>query len=506
MRKKLLANVSSNIMVLVVRVAITFIMTPIYLRVLGSYDYGTWEIVAALIGYMGILDIGIKPTVGRYIARHHALDDVHAVRQVFSTASLFMLGMGMLSAALLLGVGYYWLTFVSSGQDSARYLLLFSLVAIHLVAQFPSLVIDGAFEGFQKYTLKNALQIVKGILMTATIYYFIDLYDGLLVLALVSAVGMIIKYFIGAALLRMPRNGGLSFALQDCSRAVFLESLRFGGKSFIQGMASRVQVGSDRIIIGYFLGPAMVPIYAIPANLIGYIRNIGWTITDVFMPYFSSLEAINEQDKIRQVYLAASRFCIGLLLPMSIGVMVIGGPFIGVWIGSEYQQDAEIIILYLVLFTMLPFFNPFSTRYLTALGQHGLLAWLYPVAALLNILFSLVLVQWYGVAGVALGTLLPMLLVVPVVLQRCCKHMGIGVYEYIRGSIAPSLLPALVLAVVVGMYRYYWQLTSYAELLLAVLLGAISYTAVFFLTGLRAGERRWVVAWLRGGMKGKPGP
>lgn len=490
-------------MSLFVRVAITFIMTPIYLRVMGSHDYGIWEILAAVIGYMGILDIGIKPTVGRYIAMHHAREDSQAVKQVFSTASLFMLGMGLLSAILLLGGGYYWLQHAPSVVDSARYMLLFSMLAIHLVTQFPSLVNDGAFEGFQKYTLKNTLLNIKNVLIAVFVYYFIEQYDGLLVLATVSTAGMVAKYFIGAALLRMQCNGGLKFSLRDVSFAVFFRSLRFGGKSFIQGICSRIQVGSDRIIIGYFLGPAMVPLYSIPANLIGYIRNIGWTITDVFMPYFTSLEAKNEQQILRQIYFLASRFCVGLLLPLSIGAILVGGPFIGVWLGREYQQDAEIVILLLVLFTMLPFLNPFSSRYLTALGKHGLLAKLYPVAALLNITLSLVLVRRLGVNGVALGTLLPMLFIVPIVLRSTCRNLGVSISEYVKKSIAPSLPPALVLVIVVGAYRYYFQLASYPELLLAVLIGAISYGGVFFMTGLDTAERSWLLARIRGSIKEK---
>ena len=490
-------------MSLFVRVAITFIMTPIYLHEMGSHDYGVWEILAAIIGYMGILDIGIVPTVGRYIAMHHAREDARAIRQVFSTACLFMLGMGLLSAGLVLGGGYYWLQHASDVDDSARYMLLFSMLAIHLVTQFPSLATDGAFEGFQKYRLKNTLLNIKNVLIAVFVYYYIDQYDGLLVLATVSTAGMVVKYFIGVVLLQMPRNGGLKFSLHDVSLPVFFRSLRFGGKSFIQGIASRVQVGSDRIIIGYFLGPAIVPLYSIPANLIGYIRNIGWAITDVFMPYFTSLEAKNEQHALRHVYLVASRFCVGLLLPMSIGTILVGGPFIGVWLGSEYQQDAEIVILLLVLFTMLPFLNPFSTRYLTALGKHGLLAKLSPVTALLNIILSLLLVDRFGVGGVAMGTLLPMLLLVPIVLKHTCRHLNISISHYIKESIVPSLLPALVLILVVGTYRYFFQLTSYPELLLATLLGAVSYACVFFITGLHAAERSWLLARMKVNLRDK---
>lgn len=504
MRKKLLTNIGSNLTVLMVRVMITLVMTPLYLRVLGNYDYGVWEIISALIGYMGILDIGIKPTVARYIAKYHAVDDRSGVNAVYSTACLFMLLMGIVSALLLLASGYAWQLRPGGDGYDPRLMLLLSIVAIHLVAQFPSLVTDGAMEGFQHYTLKNLLLSCKGVLVALFAYLFIESYDGLIMLALISALGMVFKYFVGVTLLRMPRNGGLVFSLKDCSREVFLTSLGFGIKSFVQGIASRIQLGSDRIIIGYFLGPALVPVYAIPANLISYIRNIGWTITDVFMPLFSSLDARNQRDAILRIYLTASRFCIGLLLPVSIGAVLVGGPFIEVWLGAEYREHAEVIIQLLVLFTMLPFLNPFSTRYLTALGKHGLLAKLYPFAAVASIVLGIALVGPLGVIGVALAMLLPMFVITPIVLKQCCNSLGITIYDYMRATVVPSLLPALVLVVVVGLFRYVTRLDTYAELLLAVLLGAVSYAPVFFLTGLQMEERGWMIGQIRNRVTGKP--
>ena len=337
MHRILLSNISSNLSLLVVRVCLTFIMTPLYLRVLGKEDYGIWEILTVLIGYMGILDIGIKPTVGRYISKYAALEDMAEVRRVFSTACLFMFCMGIISAVLLLVSGYMWLTYFAVDQAESRYMLLLSLVAINLVANFPYLAVEGAYEGFQKYTLKNLLSISMAVTISVLLYKYIERYDGLLSLAALSSASMVVKYFAGAALLRMPRNGGLTFSLADCSWRVFRRSLVFGIKSFVQGTASRIQLGSDRVIIGSFLGPAAVPAYSIPANLISYFRNIGWTITDAFMPLFSSLEARNEQEVLRRIYLSASRFCIGLLLPIAIGTVLLGGPFMAVWLGPDFR-------------------------------------------------------------------------------------------------------------------------------------------------------------------------
>ena len=69
--------------------------------------------------------------------------------------------------------------------------------------------------------------------------------------------------------------------------------------------------------------------------------------------------------------------------------------------------------------------------------------------------------------------------------------------EYVRDSIYPSLLPAVLLVIVVSTYRNFTGLTTYPELLIAVLLGAIVYIAVFAVTGLRQDERRWLLARAR---------
>jgi len=501
LHRKLLTNAGSNVSVLLVRVVITFVMTPVYLRVLGVYDYGIWEILVALTGYMGILDIGIKPTVGRFVARFHALEDPAETQRVFSTATLTMLLIGLLGGLLLLGGSWAWFTFFAPAHYEPRYAILLSLVAITLLAQFLYLVVEGALEGFQSFLLKNLLSITMAITIAVIILAFIDRFDGLLLLAAVTTTASVAKYFIGAGLLGMRRFGGLRFALADCSLEVFRRSFRFGIKSFVQGVASRIHLGSDRIIIGLFLGPAMVPFYAIPANLTNYFRNFGWTMTDVFMPLFSSLDALEDQETMRRVYLVASRYCVGLLLPMAIGAVLVGGPFIGIWLGNQYQAHAWIVILLLVSFNMLPFLNPFSTRYLTATGNHGLLARLYPVAALLNIIFSILLVQRYGVAGVALGTLLPMFLVMPIVLRSCCRGLGITVFAYIRHAILPALFPSLVMLLAVLAYGRYTGLTSYGEIGVAVILGAVAYCAVFVATALETAERNWLFNRVRIGLR-----
>src|SRR5687768_11031639 len=89
--KKAMMSTGSNLVLMLVKAATTFILTPITLRALGRYDYGIWEMVTAVVGYMGVLELGLKPAVSRYTARFNAQADDTQLRAMYSTA-LLMLG------------------------------------------------------------------------------------------------------------------------------------------------------------------------------------------------------------------------------------------------------------------------------------------------------------------------------------------------------------------------------------------------------------------------------
>jgi hypothetical protein len=160
------------------------------------------------------------------------------------------------------------------------------------------------------------------------------------------------------------------------------------------------------------------------------------------------------------------------------------------------------IILYLIVSTLLPFINPFVratyTTWRTTAGET------VPIRRSYKHRAGVVLVGPFGVSGVALGTLLPMLVITPIILRQCCRCLDISILDYVRATVSPSLLPVFIMAVVVGLYRYQTQLDSYTELLLAVALGAVSYIPVFFVTGLQPNERRWIIDVVRIRVTGKP--
>lgn len=248
----------------------------------------------------------------------------------------------------------------------------------------------------------------------------------------------------------------------------------------------------DVLVIGVIMGPAMVPFYSIPANLTQHIRNLGWTLTHAFMPLFSGLSAKAENDTIRQVFLISSRYVVSIIFAMGTGALLLGAPFISVWLGPEFGEKAKLLILFLVLFTVMPFVNPFASRYLTAINKHGIFARLTPLAALLNISLSLVLVYPFGLEGVAFASIIPGLIFVPLYLRYTCRHLELPVSQYLRVAVLPGCVPAGLMAVIIVSIGESLRYDTYSHILLGAVMGSLGWLAAFWLLVLNRAERDYV--------------
>ncbi|WP_417522052.1 oligosaccharide flippase family protein [Marinobacter sp.] len=493
MIRTLLVNTGSNVLVMFVKLVITFIMTPVFVHNLGKYDYGLWEMIGAVIGYMGILDLGLRPAISRYAARHLAEKDETALQSVYMSALVFMAVVGLLLFVFFFSWGFWFGgTLAPEGEPHQKYTLFLIIIGAYLLISFPGYVAESYLEGFQKYYLKNNITIVNSVVGSVLLYSLITPENGLVLLAGINAIGLTVKYLLFMWVLARPAYGAVRAQWEMFSSFRLRELIVFGFKSFVQGIATRVENATDVLVIGLILGPAVVPFYSIPANLTQHIRGLGWTLTHAFMPLFSGLSAQAEDEMIRRVFLMSSRYVVSIVFAMGAGALVLGVPFINIWLGSEFGEKAKYLIVFLVFFTVLPFINPFASRYLTAINKHGIFARLTPIAATMNIGLSLVLVQPFGLEGVAFASVVPGLIFVPLYLRYTCKHLELPVREYLRWSVLPAFLPAGIMALILLGMGDYLIYDSYADIVAGALLSSSAWLVAFWLLVLSRDERTYL--------------
>lgn len=470
-------------------------MAPVIIHSLGNYDYGVWEMVFAVVGYMGLLDFGLTPAIIRNVARQNAFKDALALRRIYSSSFAFFSFVGMASAAILLVASLRPQIFFSSFAqvELQKYSIFLIIVAIQVFFNFFGLVFDAFLEGLQCYSLRNGVTIITSIIGSLFMYPLLKLGGGLLILAAGNAIGFSLKVIFYWTTLRRKKYGHYRFRFSDVNLETFKELFLFGFKSFLYALSFMAGRASDKLIIGACLGPSIIPFYSIPLNLLTQIRNLIWSAARIFMPLFSELDANNEKEQIKTLLFNASRYGLAIIFPVLIGVCLLGPDFIRYWIGVKYAENGASVLYIMTAAYFLQWLCPFRNRFLTGIGQLDLQVRLGVIGTIINIIISITLVNYFGKEGVALGTLLSGLIIEPWLLWHTCIMAYGTLAEYFLSVISPLILPCLIHFIFLFFIKSFFLPKSLLMVITIACLSIIIYLPLFFLFGLRKSERKIII-------------
>lgn len=490
MIRRLLVNTGSNYAILIMRIGITFFLTPLYVRYLGVYNFGIWELVVATLGYTGLLDLGLGFSISRFIAKHRAEEDHHALLVVFNTVTAFLSSIGLVLALITLCIAVWcpWILGATAGPHQS-YAIFLAIMSVQVFITFPGIVAVGCLEGYQVYYIKNLLTFMDAFVVLTITLVYISKTNALLLLAFTSTLSLVWKYVAYLIILRRDRHYPLYFSRRHLSVSTLRSLLGFGIKGFIQGVSYQIQSRSGVFIIGLFLGAASVPLFTIPSNLAAYLSNITETGSTAFMPLFSELEAQGRRGEILPLYLFSSKVLVGVIVLMSIGLLLLGPDFISIWVGAHFRAAAGELLPYMVVAMIVAYINPFGARYLMALGRHGIYAKVAPVALAINVLISVVLVGRFGMRGIVAASIVAALLVSGAALRSCCRLLHISLATYLRRSVMPLVVPGICMAAALLVMKQLVAMRSFSAVFGLAILGTLVYAVMFLAAALSRSER-----------------
>jgi O-antigen/teichoic acid export membrane protein len=499
MIRNLLKNSSSNVLILLIRLSITFVMSPIIVRALGNHDYGIWEMIMSVIGYVGILDLGMQPAIVRYVARYNALSDEESLHKLYSTSFLFLVFVGMVSFFILTGWAFFKPEVLAErGTAPYRYFLLLLLLGFQLLIKFPGYVAECFQLGYQRYILRNTVNIVLTLIASTTLIFLLLKGYGLIVMALVGTLETFIKVAIHIILVSLPKYGNYVFKKSDVSWKSLKEPLIFGYKSLINYISGILAVSTDSLVIAAFLGPIAVTFYSIPARLVLTICALLGALTLSLMPFFSELDAYGDKTKVVQAMTIASKFIAGIMVPILLTSCFLGTPFISCWMGPEYAVKGRLVLYILAGAYVLLYLNPCHNHFLTGLGSHGFLAKMNLTSAIVNLILSLIFVRYLGKEGAALGTFVASIIFTPIILSYTCKCLNISIWKYINDVVLPLIIPNVILVVLLLATVSNYSLDNYFKVVGTGLFTLTIYILLFLFFSLRKEEKNFIFSKARG--------
>jgi O-antigen/teichoic acid export membrane protein len=423
-------------------------LTRVLLRHLGTSVYGLWIVLLAIVGYIGLLDVGVSTAAVQRVARLTAADDRDGVDDLIRTAWTFFAVSGVLAVVVTVIIAPHLASFLHLGtidpaQAEATLVILGFWMAVMFVASVPNAVLFGSGRGDRLAQLGGLTLVLTQLVQIIVVVSG----GGLVALAVVALGGMLVGLVMTAVM--VGRVTGSSVRRGHFRRTVLVDLLRFGGRQSIISVGGIVAYQLDAVIIGLILPVAQVAPYDIALSTSNLTRNLSTQGTNLLLPTYAHFDAIGDHRRQASYFFRSVLVGMTISIPIVIALAAFGEPMLKLWLGSVPPKTYEIVIALGVMITIqLPGNQCFS--FLTGIGRIQLLVRLSIVGALINLAGSVAATFWLGPIGPAIGSL-PVVVVLDffVLPMIVCRHLAVSFADYARAALAP-LIPGAVSAGIVA--------------------------------------------------------
>jgi O-antigen/teichoic acid export membrane protein len=487
---RIVRNVFSNWGSYVVTVGLNFFLSPYVVRHLGNTGYGVWILTLSLTGYLGLLDLGVRGAVTRYIAKFHTEGDHRKATNVASSAMMIFSSAGLLAvlvSALMAGILIGRMNIPPQFLMAARAVLL--LTGLNIAVSLVTGVYGGILIGLQRFDLTNVIEIALSILRTGTIVVALHLGYGIVTLACIQLAFTLARLAANVNLTRY-LYPGLRVKLSAADRAGAKLIFSFSIFSFLLHVSASLMYASDNVVIGAYLPVAAVTFYSIGGSLVEYTRTLVSGISQTMTPLASSIEVKADQNQLQKVVLYGSRAGTMIMLPIALTFLIRGSSFIGLWMGQQYALYSGQVLWVLSLTLLFWSANSVTAGSLLGLSKHRPIVPIMLAEGFCNLALSILWVKRMGILGVAWGTVVPSvaasLLFWPWYIRRTLRihPLTYMLSAWIRPAIAivPFALSSYAM-------EHYWPATHVAVFLLQVALALPLAVVGYWLVCLDSTQR-----------------
>lgn len=391
-------------------ILVNFLTRTVFARVLSAEYLGLNGLFSNILSVLSLAELGVgsaiiysmyKPLADKDELKLKALMNFY--KKIYSVIGFFIFSVGVGLTPFLLAfikdvpnIPYIKTIYVLYVANSA-FSYLFSYKRSFLIADQKKYI--DSFYQYAFYLIRNVLQII--ILLTTK--------NFLLYLIIQIIITVVHNVTISAKTDRLypflKEKNDVKMDKEDT--ALIVKNTRALVMHKIGGV---LVLGTDNLIISKFVGIVEVGLYS---NYVMIIMALDQAIEVVFQSLTSSignLGVTENGDKKIFVFKTINLIGFWIVSFVSICLFILFNPFINLWLGAEYLFPSSVVLLIVINF----YFSGRRRSVLTFKDALGLF-WYDRYKPLfessINLIFSLVLVQYFGIGGVIIGTIVSALTV-----------------------------------------------------------------------------------------------
>ncbi len=483
-------SIFSNWVGLVVMAACTAVLTPVMIHHLGAVDYGVWVLAGSVLDYYGLLDIGMRAAMFRYVGMFRGSSVREEVDRTFSSALFIVIVTAVVICALSVGLACYLprvMTLRGTSPQVLSWLLL--LLGSSVGITFPMRMLATYISAHGRWDLFNAAGIASTLTRGVAIVVVLEMGYGLLAVAITTLVVAILS--LGQHILFVRIADSRVYVSKNLiSGKRIRELFGFSVKSLLVSVGDYLRFYSDSAVIAAVLNVALVTPFSVATRLIECFKSV---VVAAGGPVFGSMTELDggyRQEEQKELLLRSTRLLALLSILGGVLLLVDGRALLRIWVGPELASAYPLLAIlaagYIVNLALHPMLLIIIAR-----GQHGGLGVWTIAEGIVNIGLSIVWGRSYGLLGIAMGTVVPMLLIKLFVQPYyALRAAEMSAWTFVRRGLAKPLIVGPLFIVAAGGVAFHSK--PDLPLFIAIVMAqVVIFLAITWVLGLTNPERQW---------------
>lgn len=378
------------------------VSVPFIIRGLGTDRFGLLSLAWVVLGYFAIFDLGLGRATTKFVAEALGKGEEKEIPRIAWTSVTVQALFGLLGSMVLIALTPLLVGRILNvppeliGEAKVMFYILAPSVPIILISSS----FQGILEAFQRFDLVNAVRIPSSTLMFLLpllgLYFGFRL-PGIVMLTLLARIGALLVYIMLDFRI-MPQLRKYSGSL-----SLFPHLFSFGGWVTVTNIVSPILIYLDRFLIGSLLSMASVAYYSAPYEMATRLNIISTSLSVTLFPAFSSLEGVENKEKIGTIFARSVKYILLTLGPVVLIVMLFARDILGLWLGTEFLLESTIVLQVLALGVLINSLAHTPFALLQGVGRPDLPAKFHLFELLIYIGIAWLLVSKWGINGAAMA-------------------------------------------------------------------------------------------------------
>lgn len=498
-KRRLLANVSSNIIEIVLTSLIGFWLTRYFISHLGVAVYGMIPLVTQIASYFDLFSRSVRDTAGRFVVIYFNQKKIEQCNIYFNTALISVAILCLLTCVPLTVVAVLLpciFNIPAGHETSASWLFLCVLLYSLLIAVTSPFLVSALIK--HRFDLMNLVKILSKLLRVAILVLcFIYLGPSLEYVGW-SYCGMGLFLLGGSIWLTSRLTPQLRIGWKSYRWNAFREMAGMGGWLTINQIGALLYLSTQLIIINILLGPEEAGRYGPFVLLVSLLTMLGSAVANVFTPIAYEHIAQKEMDVLVHHSKRSTKF-IGLIIALPIGLLCgLSTPFLKWWLGPEFADLSPLTWLllwpWIVNVTVRPLFSIYR-----GLNKVKVPAIVILSGGVANVIVSVLLIKYtnLGLYGAALALVFCLtsknLFFTPI---YTAMLLGRAKSTFFKDMVPALLMATLVSLAGLTLSRMY-DLSSILRLCAGALFLSILYLLIGYMAAMNKEDRTFLLSLVR---------